>query len=161
MTSCRAPMESTSTSRSRSESAVKSPRTRDPKATTRLMDATCEAPVATLSSAAFSAAVPSLSAVATAKAYHSANPARTTRCTLRSPCLGSGSRPNAGATFHADPPRRHSPRFLPRMPATDPPGASPATSCFTRSRVSATFPFFSAAVIVAEYAAQTSAAVIS
>jgi hypothetical protein len=46
--------------------------------------------------------------------------------------------------------RRHSPSSLPRILATKPPGASVATRPFMRSRISATFPFFSAAFIVLE-----------
>ena len=57
--------------------------------------------------------------------------------------------------------RRHNPRSLPRILATIPPGGSPATSAFTLSRVSVTVPLFSAALIVLEYAAKTSAPVIS
>ena len=57
--------------------------------------------------------------------------------------------------------RRHYPSSLPRILVTKPPGASEATSPFTRSRISATFPVFSAAFIVLKYAVQTSAPVIS
>ena len=57
--------------------------------------------------------------------------------------------------------RLHSPRSLPRILATNPPRGSRATSAFTLSRVSATVPLFFAAFIVIEYAAQTSAPVIS
>ena len=55
----------------------------------------------------------------------------------------------------------HRPSSRPRIPATNPPGASPATIFLTRSIVFATLPSFSAAVSVLEYAAQTSAPVIS
>ena len=71
-----------------------------------------------------------------------------------------------GSTLDRDPHlaslvRRHDPSSPPRILATNPPGASAATSPFTRSRISATFPFFFAAFIVLEYAVQTSAPVIS
>lgn len=49
------------------------------------------------------------------------------------------------------PPRRHhSPSSLPMTLLTKPPGASPATSCFTFSRISEAFPFVSAAFMVLE-----------
>jgi hypothetical protein len=55
----------------------------------------------------------------------------------------------------------HSPSSRRRILETKPPAFSPPTTFLMRSRISSAFPFFSAAFIVLEYAAHTSAPVIS
>jgi len=82
-----------------------------------------------------------------------------TRIAAWSPATWSACAPGLN---QGDPPLEPGrPSSPPRTLETNPPGASPVTRALTSSRTSGTLPAFSAALIVLEYAAQTSAPVIS